>query len=158
MKGFPEEFDSIFRYIEVVSQRAAQMINGARPRAESKFFKPTLISKDEVDEGLVQWRVLTQEELEARRQALVEQFKAEMAPESEVSEESTAADVLPTTVAASSQEQPEVEQVEEHDEDLLRLQRLIGFTGDVADSGNDEEAGAVEETVVTEDSGENAED
>ena len=32
MIELPEEFDSIFRYIVVVSQRAEQLINGAKPR------------------------------------------------------------------------------------------------------------------------------
>ena len=49
----PQEFDSVFRYIVVVSQRAEQLINGARARAESRHAKPTLAAKDDVDAGLV---------------------------------------------------------------------------------------------------------
>ena len=32
MIELPENFDSVFRYIVVVSQRAEQLINGAKPR------------------------------------------------------------------------------------------------------------------------------
>ena len=46
-----EEFDSVFRYIVVVSQRAEQLINGAKPRSESRHAKPTLVAKTDVDTG-----------------------------------------------------------------------------------------------------------
>ena len=78
MIELPKEFDSIFRYIVVVSQRAEQLINGAKARTESRFKKPTLKARDDVEAGKVDWRVLTQEELDAHRQALVEQFRAEV--------------------------------------------------------------------------------
>ena len=74
MIEMPESFDSVFRYIVVVSQRAEQLINGARTRAESDHFKPTLSAKDDVDLGHVSWRILTQEELDAQRQAVVEEI------------------------------------------------------------------------------------
>lgn len=128
MKGFPEEFDSIFRYIEVVSQRAAQLIQGAHPRLETNRSKPTLQSKDEVDEGLVAWRILTQEELEARRQALVEQFQAEMTPEGEAEVETTPTDVLPTSTESAPVVESAIEDGEDdRDEELMRLQRMIGL-------------------------------
>ena len=63
MIQLPEEFDSIFRYIVVVSQRAEQLINGAKVRTESRHAKPTLKARDDVDGKAVDWRVLTQEEL-----------------------------------------------------------------------------------------------
>jgi len=127
MKGFPEEFDSIFRYIEVVSQRAAQLIQGAHPRLETNRSKPTLQGRDEVDEGLVAWRILTQEELEARRQALVEQFQAEMTPEGEAEVETTPTDVLPTSTESAPVVESAIEDGEDRDEDLMRLQRMIGL-------------------------------
>ena len=83
MIQLPEDFDSIFRYIVVVSQRAEQIINGAKPRSESRFNKPTLKARDDVDAGEVDWRILTQEELDAHRQAMVEQFRAEVDAASE---------------------------------------------------------------------------
>ena len=78
MIELPKEFDSIFRYIVVVSQRAEQIINGAKPRSESRYAKPTLVARDDVEDGKVSWRILSQEELDAHRQALVEQFRAEV--------------------------------------------------------------------------------
>ena len=156
MKGFPEEFDSIFRYIEVVSQRAAQLIHGARPRLETGHSKPTLQAREEVDRQLVSWRVLTQEELEARRQELVEQFRAEMAPEGNTPEAELPEDVLPTSPQQTAPvlESP-FDDGEEGDEDLLRLQRLIGF-GAKAPAGENEENG--DEAKGETDLGEHAED
>jgi len=78
MIQLPEEFDSIFRYIVVVSQRAEQLINGAKVRTESRYAKPTLKARHDVDGKAVEWRVLTQEELDAHREAMVEQFRAEV--------------------------------------------------------------------------------
>jgi len=155
MKGFPEEFDSIFRYIEVVSQRAAQLIHGARPRLETSHSKPTLQAKEEVDHKLVSWRVLTQEELEARRQELVEQFRAEMTPEGTTPETAPPEDVLPTsTEAAPPVLESPLGDEEEGDEDLLRLQRLIGFGG----GGDDAVGEGEDETVAETDPGEHVED
>lgn len=123
MIELPKEFDSIFRYIVVVSQRAEQIINGAKPRTESRFAKPTLKARDDVEEGKVTWRILTQEELDAHRQALVEQFRAEVDAASEQPSTEPIPDVLPTA---------EVVQVagedEEKDDELARLQRLLGMT------------------------------
>jgi DNA-directed RNA polymerase subunit K/omega len=121
MIQLPEEFDSIFRYIVVVSQRAEQLINGAKPRAESRHLKPTLIARDDVEAGEVTWRVLTQEELDAHRQALVEQFRAEVDAASEQPTEPIP-DVLPTADALEP-----VEDDEERDDELERLQRLLGM-------------------------------
>ncbi len=113
MIELPEGIDSVFRYIVITALRAEQLIQGAKPRLESKHVKPTLIAKDEVDAGLVQWRILTPEEVEARRLAVVEELKAQM----EVSEGSVR-DVLPT--------EPEPEEGS-RDEDLARLQKLFGM-------------------------------
>jgi DNA-directed RNA polymerase subunit K/omega len=137
MIQLPEEFDSIFRYIVVVSQRAEQLINGAKPRAESRHNKPTLKARDDVEAGEVEWRVLTQEELDAHRQAMVEQFKAEMDAASERESREPIPDVLPTAVV-----QEAAADDEERDDELLRLQRLLGMTRAAADleAAGDEEA------------------
>ena len=120
----PEEFDSIFRYIVVVSQRAEQLINGAKARAESRFAKPTLQARDDVEAGMVDWRVLTQEELDAQRQAMVEQFRAEVGAASEG--ERPIPDVLPTAEAEIPAVQVD-EGAGERDDELMRLQRLLGM-------------------------------
>ncbi len=151
MIQLPENFDSIFRYIEVVSQRAEQIINGARPRSDVRAAKPTLQARDDVDEGTVEWRILTQEELDAQRQAMVEQFRAEMeSVEEEAVEGSPTPDVLPT----SGGEAPAVDAgglgaPEDTDDELQRLQRLLGMAGatipDLAEEAPAEDAGVAEQ-------------
>jgi DNA-directed RNA polymerase subunit K/omega len=116
MIELPENFDSVFRYIVVVSQRAEQLINGARPRTESRFEKPTLEAKDDVDAGTVEWRVLSQAEIDAQRQAIVDQFRAEMSGEGlEADSDRPITDVLPTSgeeaAADDADETPDVEEV-----------------------------------------------
>ncbi len=128
MIELPEEFDSIFRYIVVVSQRAEQIINGAKPRTESRFKKPTLKARDDVDGGAVDWRILTQEELDAHRQAMVEQFRAEMDAAGERDSREPIPDVLPT-----SKLREVVGDNEDRDDELVRLQRLLGMTRGAVD-------------------------
>jgi DNA-directed RNA polymerase subunit K/omega len=111
----PEEFDSAFRYIVVVSQRAEQIINGAKPRGESRHVKPTLIARDDVDQGLVAWRILTQEELDAQRQAIVEQFRAEVGGEMAAEPARRIPDVLPTAVPFSSLDDDEAYEPDQDD-------------------------------------------
>jgi len=127
MIELPEEFDSIFRYIVVVSQRAEQLINGAKPRTESIHEKPTLKARDDVDGGAVDWRVLSQEELDAHRQAMVEQFRAEVGAVTEPESARPIPDVLPTSELPAVQPGADVER----DDELARLQRLLGMTGQV---------------------------
>ena len=136
MIELPKEFDSIFRYIVVVSQRAEQIINGAKPRTESRFAKPTLKARDDVEEGKVTWRILTQEELDAHRQALVEEFRAEVDAASEQPSTEPIPDVLPTAEVV-----PVAGEDEAKDDELARLQRLLGMTrtaGAAADTAADD--------------------
>ena len=137
MIQLPKEFDSIFRYIVVVSQRAEQLINGAKARTESRHAKPTLVARDDVEAGAVAWRVLTQEELDAHRQALVEQFRAEVDAASERPSTEPIPDVLPTAAVDVSADEDE-----DRDDELERLQRLLGMTRSAA-AGDD--AGDVDE-------------
>ncbi len=125
MIQLPEEFDSIFRYIVVVSQRAEQIINGAKPRTESRHAKPTLKARDDVEAGAVDWRVLSQEELDAHRQAMVEQFRAEVGAVTEPESSRPIPDVLPTSELPAAK--PDADP--ERDDELARLQRLLGMTG-----------------------------
>ena len=139
MIELPKEFDSIFRYIVVVSQRAEQIINGAKPRTESRHAKPTLKARDDVEDGQVSWRILTQEELDAHRQALVEQFRAEVDAASEQPSTEPIPDVLPTAEAVIAEGEDE-----ERDDELARLQRLLGMTrtaGAAAEDSDDAEDG-----------------
>jgi len=146
MIELPEGFDSIFRYIVVVSQRAEQLIGGAKPRTESRFQKKTLEARDDVDAGLVEWRVLSQEELDAQRQAIVEQFRAEVAGEELMPEGAQPVpDVLPTAPDSTRPKPIEVDDGERDDE-LARLQRLLGMAKEAGD-GKAEEVKPVAEEV-----------
>ena len=154
MIELPENFDSIFRYIVVVSQRAEQLINGAKVRSETRHAKPTLAAKDDVDEGLVGWRVLTQEELDAQRQTVVDQFRAEVGNDGAEAEESFIRDVLPTA-AGQAPEGAEPAEGEERDDELARLQRLLGMVKTGAAEESDEQAA---EDAGGDDSGDDAGD
>ena len=144
MIELPEEFDSIFRYIVVVSQRAEQIINGAKPRIESRFKKPTLKARDDVDGGAVSWRILSQEELDAHRQAMVEQFRAEMDAAGDRDSKEPIPDVLPTSAVRAV-----VPDDEDRDDELMRLQRLLGMTrGAVAIDDDDDEDGEKDDKTV----------
>ena len=146
MIQLPEEFDSIFRYIVVVSQRAEQIINGAKPRTESRFAKPTLKARDDVEAGAVDWRILTQDELDAHRQALVEQFRAEV---DAASDPQAAAQPIPDVLPTG--DTPAVVEAEpgEKDDELARLQKLLGMA-------NKEPAVADEDTAADDKSGDDA--
>lgn len=152
MIQLPEGFDSIFRYIVVVSQRAEQLVNGAKPRSESRHDKSTLVAIDDVLEGKVEWRILTQEELDAQRQAIVDQLRAEVGVnEADEAGEVAVRDVLPTgdVVAAVEVVAGDIEDGEPDDE-LVRLQKLLGMAGGTIEvAGDGEEAdGAVEKPVT----------
>jgi DNA-directed RNA polymerase subunit K/omega len=133
MIELPKEFDSIFRYIVVVSQRAEQIIKGAKPRTESRRTKPTLKAREDVDAGTVKWRILTQEELDAHRQALVEQFRAEMDAVGDRDVRVPIPDVLPTGAAV------EVDEDEDRDDELVRLQKLLGMTKGAAAAADEDD-------------------
>jgi len=142
MIELPEGFDSIFRYIVVVSQRAEQLINGAKPRTDSRFVKPTLSARDDVDAGLVDWRVLTQEELDAQRQAIVDQFRAEVAGEDLGPEQARVVpDVLPTSDPGAPPPAAVVSD-DDRDDELARLQRLLGMVGQAPEGDAEEDAEA----------------
>lgn len=156
MIQLPEGFDSIFRYIVVVSQRAEQLVNGAKPRSESRHDKSTLVAIDDVDEGKVEWRILTQAELDAQRQAIVDQLRAEVGvEEAEAVEGAEIPDVLPTGDAPAA-----VEEGGERNDELARLQKLLGMAGGAKETKDDTaaEAEAPAEEPVTIDLEEAAEE
>jgi DNA-directed RNA polymerase subunit K/omega len=145
MIQLPEGFDSIFRYIVVVSQRAEQLVNGAKPRSESRHDKATLVAVDDVDEGKVEWRILTQEELDAQRQAIVDQLRAEVGVEESEAAAAGAEipDVLPTGDAAPAVAAATDDDTEKDDE-LARLQKLLGMAGGAKKADADDDSAAAE--------------
>jgi DNA-directed RNA polymerase subunit K/omega len=131
MIQLPEGFDSIFRYIVVVSQRAEQLVNGAKPRSESRHHKSTLVAIDDVLEGKVEWRILTQAELDAQRQAIVDQLRAEVGVnDSDEAGVVAIPDVLPTgTISPAASVAAQAVGEGEKDDELIRLQKLLGMAG-----------------------------
>jgi len=75
-----ERFDSTFRYILIAAKRAGQLIDGARPRVETRYAKPTTIALAELEAGKVPWRIVTPEEFEALRQAELQAREKEEQP------------------------------------------------------------------------------
>jgi DNA-directed RNA polymerase subunit omega len=75
-----EGFDSTFRYILIAAKRASQLIDGARPRVESRHAKPTTIALAELAAGVVPWRIVTPEEFESLRQAELQAREKEEQP------------------------------------------------------------------------------
>jgi DNA-directed RNA polymerase subunit K/omega len=145
MIQLPEGFDSIFRYIVVVSQRAEQLVTGAKTRTDSRFDKSTLIAIDEVDEGKVDWRVLTQEELDAQRQAIVDQLRAEVGvTEGDAAPGAPIPDVLPTGDAEPVEVPAAADEDGERDDELMRLQKLLGMAAGASPAAGDDEAAAEE--------------
>lgn len=140
MIQLPEGFDSIFRYIVVVSQRAEQIVNGAKPRSESRHDKATLVALDDVDQDKVEWRILSQEELDAQRQAIIDQLRAEVGVgESDAPESAEIPDVLPTGDAPAVDAPVVAEEDGEKDDELLRLQKLLGMAAGAGDAEGSEE-------------------
>lgn len=64
----PEGIDSTFRYILIAAKRASQLVNGARPRLESRHEKPTTVALAELEAGKIPWRLVSPEEYEVLRQ------------------------------------------------------------------------------------------
>ena len=75
-----EGFDRTFRYILIAARRAGQLIDGARPRVETRNVKPTTIALAELEAGRVPWRIVTPEEYEALRQAELQAREKEEQP------------------------------------------------------------------------------
>ncbi len=111
MPKVPEGIDSAFRHILVAARRAEQLINGARPRIESRHVKPTTIALAEMQEGEVPWRIVSPEEYEALRQQ-------ELAPEA--SDDETTVFVRPEGGDEGAKEQAEepAEEDEAFEEDF----------------------------------------
>ncbi|MCU0305573.1 MAG: DNA-directed RNA polymerase subunit omega [Thermoanaerobaculales bacterium] len=126
MIQLPQGFDSIFRYIVVVSQRAEQLVNGAKPRAASRHDKPTLVALDDVEAGAVDWRILTQEELDAQRQAIVDQLRAEVGV---TDGDGPAVAAIPDVLPTAARKPIAMAADDDRDDELARLQKLLGMAG-----------------------------
>ena len=50
-----EQYDSKFRFVLLASNRAEQLVRGARPKLEGISKKPTRVAMEELKSGLVPW-------------------------------------------------------------------------------------------------------
>lgn len=50
-----EQYDSKFRFVLLASNRAEQLVRGARPKVEGASKKPTRVAMEELKGGLVPW-------------------------------------------------------------------------------------------------------
>ena len=50
-----EQYDSKFRFVLLASNRAEQLVRGARPKVEGVSKKPTRVAMEELKGGLVPW-------------------------------------------------------------------------------------------------------
>ena len=55
MERIPEKIDSKFRFVLLASERAEQMLRGAKPKIDMGELKPTRIAMKEISNDLVEW-------------------------------------------------------------------------------------------------------
>jgi DNA-directed RNA polymerase omega subunit len=57
----PPNVESKFRLVHIAARRAEQLVQGARPKVESRHSKMTRIALDEVGQNLVKWELASNE-------------------------------------------------------------------------------------------------
>ncbi|MGZ5382124.1 MAG: DNA-directed RNA polymerase subunit omega, partial [Thermoanaerobaculia bacterium] len=57
MSQLPPNVESKFRLVHIAARRAEQLVQGARPKIESKHAKVTRIALQEVNADLVRWQL-----------------------------------------------------------------------------------------------------
>ncbi len=57
MAQLPPNVESKFRLVHIVSRRAEQLVQGARPKLETKHAKVTRVALEEVGKDLVKWQL-----------------------------------------------------------------------------------------------------
>ncbi|HEX7528205.1 MAG TPA: DNA-directed RNA polymerase subunit omega [Thermoanaerobaculia bacterium] len=61
MTQLPPNVESKFRLVHIASRRAEQLVQGARPKIESKHAKVTRVALEEVNLDLVRWQLASPE-------------------------------------------------------------------------------------------------
>ncbi len=57
MSQLPPNVESKFRLVHIAARRAEQLIQGARPKVETRHAKLTRVALDEVGQNLVRWQL-----------------------------------------------------------------------------------------------------
>lgn len=60
-QNLPPNVESKFRLVHIASRRAEQLVQGARPKVESKHAKVTRVALEEVENDLVRWQLASAE-------------------------------------------------------------------------------------------------
>jgi DNA-directed RNA polymerase subunit omega len=60
-QNLPPNVESKFRLVHIAARRAEQLVQGARPKMESRHAKVTRVALDEVNADLVRWQLATVE-------------------------------------------------------------------------------------------------
>lgn len=61
MSDLPPNVESKFRLVHIASRRAEQLVQGARPKLESRHAKLTRVALEEVEADLVKWQLASNE-------------------------------------------------------------------------------------------------
>jgi len=61
MSKLPPNVESKFRLVHIASRRAEQLVQGARPKVDSKRAKVTRVALEEVNADLVRWQLSSPE-------------------------------------------------------------------------------------------------
>ncbi len=62
MQKIPEEIGSKYRFIIIAAERAKQLQNNAKAKVKTKSTKPAHVAMSEVEQGLISFEILKQEE------------------------------------------------------------------------------------------------
>ena len=77
MERIPEKIDSKFRFVLLASERAEQLLRGAKPKIDMGPLKPTRIAMNEISNDLVEWDYGPAPELEEDVEIIEEAVVAE---------------------------------------------------------------------------------
>lgn len=55
---FPKEIDSKFRFVIIVSKRAKELLNGAKPKVKSKFRNLIRVAQEEIEQGVIGFNIV----------------------------------------------------------------------------------------------------
>ncbi|MCM3875051.1 MAG: DNA-directed RNA polymerase subunit omega [Thermoanaerobaculia bacterium] len=61
MSKLPPNVESKFRLVHIAARRAEQLVQGARPKIDSKHAKVTRVALEEVNLDLVRWQLASPE-------------------------------------------------------------------------------------------------
>ena len=61
MSKLPPNVESKFRLVHIASRRSEQLVQGARPKIDSKHAKVTRVALEEVNLDLVRWQLSSPE-------------------------------------------------------------------------------------------------